>query len=155
MQYWLMKSEPQVFSLDDLANRPDRTEPWDGVRNYQARNMMRDQMARGDHILFYHSNCATPGVVGIAEVASASYPDPTAHDPASDYYDPKSDPTKPRWYLVDVRYVRHLQRTITLAELKSHADGALAGFPLVRKGNRLSVMPVTPAQWSFILSLES
>ena len=155
MNYWLMKSEPDAFGLDDLAARPDRTEPWDGVRNYQARNMMRDAMRPGDRILFYHSNCAVPGVVGIAEVASEAYPDSTAFDPEAKYFDPKSDPEKPRWYLVEVRYVRHLSRTISLAELKAHADGALAGLPLVRNGNRLSVMPVTPEQWDFVLGLES
>ncbi|MCG6897358.1 MAG: EVE domain-containing protein [Thiocapsa sp.] len=154
MNYWLMKSEPDAFSLDDLAARPDQTEPWDGVRNYQARNMMRDQMRLGDQILFYHSNCAVPGVVGIAEVASAPYPDATAFDPAAKYFDPKSDPDRPRWYLVEVRYVRHMTRIVSLAELKTHADGPLGGLPLVRKGNRLSVMPVTPEQWQFILGLE-
>lgn len=154
MHYWLMKSEPDAFSLDDLAARPDQTEPWDGVRNFQARNMMRDQMRPGDQILFYHSNCAVPGVVGIAEVASPPYPDPTAFDPEARYFDPKSDPDHPRWYLVDVRYVRHLSRLISLAELKAHAGGPLSGLPLVRKGNRLSVMPVTPEQWRFIIALE-
>jgi predicted RNA-binding protein with PUA-like domain len=154
MNYWLMKSEPDAFSLDDLASRPNRTEPWDGVRNYQARNMMRDQMRTGDGILFYHSNCEIPGVVGIAEVASEAYPDPTAFDPEAKYFDAKSEPGKPRWYLVEVRYVRHLARTISLAELKRHADDALDGFPLVRKGNRLSIMPVTADQWAFILDLE-
>lgn len=154
MRYWLMKSEPEVFGIDDLAARPDQTESWDGVRNYQARNMMRDEMRPGDGVLFYHSNCAVPGVVGIAEVASEGHPDPTAFDPEAPYFDPKSDPEKPRWYLVDVRYVRHLKRTIPLAELKEHGDGALRDMPLVRKGNRLSVMPVTAEQWSFILSLE-
>ncbi|UHD16183.1 EVE domain-containing protein [Thiocapsa bogorovii] len=155
MNYWLMKSEPDAFGLDDLAARPNGTEPWDGVRNYQARNMMRDDMRPGDQILFYHSNCALPGVVGIAEVASEAYPDGTAFDPEAKYFDAKSDPHEPRWYLVDVRYVRHLKRTISLAELKAHAEGALSGFPLVRKGNRLSIMPVTPEQWEFILALES
>lgn len=154
MAYWLMKSEPDAFGLDDLASRPDRTEPWDGVRNYQARNMMRDQMRVGDQVLFYHSNCKVPGVVGIAEIVREGYPDHTAFDPEAKYYDPKSDPDKPCWYMVDLRYVRHLTRTIALTELKQHADEALADFALVRRGNRLSVMPVTPEQWDFILSLE-
>ncbi len=154
MNGWLMKSEPNTFSLDDLAARPNQTEPWDGVRNYQARNMLRDQMRVGDPILFYHSNCAVPGVVGLAEVASAPRPDPTAFDPEARYFDPKSDPSRPRWYLVDVRYVRHLRRTIPLAELKGAAKGALEGMPLVRNGNRLSIMPVNSAQWAFILGLE-
>ncbi|KAA6185078.1 EVE domain-containing protein [Thiohalocapsa marina] len=154
MRYWLMKSEPDAFGIDDLAARPGQTEPWDGVRNYQARNMMRDDMQPGDQILFYHSNCNPPGIVGIAEVARAAYPDHTAFDPDAKYHDPKSDPANPRWYMVDVRYVRHLRRQITLAELKAHADGALQDFPLVRRGNRLSIMPVEPAQWDFILGLE-
>ena len=154
MAYWLMKSEPDVFGIDHLKARGEAGEPWDGVRNYQARNMIRDAMGVGDGILFYHSNCEVPGVVGLAEVSSAAYPDPTAFDPDAKYYDPASDPENPRWYLVEVRYVRHLKRNIPLAELKTHADGALAELPLVRRGNRLSVMPVSPAQWEFILSLE-
>jgi predicted RNA-binding protein with PUA-like domain len=154
MAHWLMKSEPDAFGIDDLAARPDQTEPWDGVRNYQARNMMRDEMQPGDQVFFYHSNCKVPGIVGVAEVACAGYPDHTAFDPQAKYYDPKSDPDNPRWYMVDVRYVRHLKRTIPLTELKQYADGPLAELPLVRRGNRLSIMPVTPAQWDFILGLE-
>jgi predicted RNA-binding protein with PUA-like domain len=153
MAQWLMKSEPDAFSIDDLGKVP-RPEPWDGVRNYQARNMMRDQMQLGDAVFFYHSNCDEPGIVGLAEIASAAYPDQTAFDPEAKYFDPKSDPDKPRWYLVDLRYVRHLKRTIRLSELRQYADGPLDGFPLVRRGNRLSVMPVTPQQWDFILALE-
>ena len=152
MAYWLMKSEPDVFGVDDLAARPNQTEPWDGVRNYQARNMMRDRMKPGDRVFFYHSNCAEPGIVGIAEVVSDGYPDPTAFDPDDLHYDPKSDPERPRWYLVDVRFVRKLDRTIPLKELKGRAE--LADMPLVQRGNRLSVMPVTEAHWKFILSLE-
>lgn len=155
MNCWLFKSEPDTFGIDDLAARPDQTEPWDGVRNYQARNLLRDQMRIGDRVLFYHSNCESPGIVGIAEVASAPRPDPTAFDPEARYFDPKSDLDQPRWYLVDVRYVRHLKRTISLAELKVFAQGELDGMPLVRKGNRLSIMPVSPEQWEFILGLES
>lgn len=154
MAYWLMKSEPHVFGIDHLVATPNQTEPWDGVRNYQARNMMRDEMKVGDQVFFYHSNCAEPGIVGIMEVAREAYPDHTAFDPKAKYYDPKSDPEKPRWFMVDVRYVRHLGRNITLTELKSHTHGPLAGMPLVRQGNRLSVMPITPEQWNFILSLE-
>jgi predicted RNA-binding protein with PUA-like domain len=154
MAHWLMKSEPDVFGIDDIEARPDQTEPWDGVRNYQARNMMRDEMKVGDLAFFYHSNCEEPGIVGVIEVVREGYPDPTAFDPGSEYYDPKSDPDNPRWFLVDVRYVRHLRRNIPLAELKTYAEGRLAGLPLVRKGNRLSVMPVTPEQWDFILGLE-
>ena len=154
MGYWLMKSEPDTFGIDDLAARPGQTEPWDGVRNYQARNMMRDQMRVGDSVFFYHSNCDQPGIVGVAEVASEAYPDHTAFDAETKYYDPKSDPQNPRWFLVDLRYVRHLRRNITLAELKTYADTTLEGLPLVRRGNRLSIMPVTPSQWEFILALE-
>jgi predicted RNA-binding protein with PUA-like domain len=153
-----MKSEPDAFGIDDLASRPAQTEPWDGVRNYQARNMMRDEMKVGDQVFFYHSNCTEPGIVGIAEVVREGYPDHTAFDPNAKYHDPKSDPDKPRWFMVDLKYVRHTKRTITLSELKDIAagapDGALADFPLVRRGNRLSIMPVTEAQWELILGLE-
>jgi len=152
MNYWLMKSEPDVFGIEDLKRRPDQTEPWDGVRNYQARNMLRDQMQAGDLAFFYHSNCAQPGIVGIMEIVRAGHPDPTQFDPDSKYYDPASRPDNPRWYLVEVRFQRQLRRTITLDELKTHPE--LADMPLVRRGNRLSVMPVTPEQWQFILSLE-
>ena len=154
MAYWLMKSEPNVFGIDHLAACPDQTEPWDGVRNYQARNMMRDQMKVGDQVFFYHSNCNEPGIVGIMEVVKEGYPDHTAFDPGQRYYDPKSDPENPRWFMVDVRYVRHLRRFINLKELKQYADGPLNGMPLLMRGNRLSVMPVTGEQWDFILSLE-
>jgi predicted RNA-binding protein with PUA-like domain len=149
-----MKSEPDVFGIDHLAACKDQTEPWDGVRNYQARNMMRDQMKVGDKAFFYHSNCAQPGIVGVMEVVREGYPDHTAFDPEAKYFDPKSDPENPRWYMVDMRYVRHLARTITLAELKAYAEGPLRDMPLLRRGNRLSIMPVTAEQWDFILSLE-
>ena len=149
---WLMKSEPDEFGIDDLKTRPQKTEPWDGVRNYQARNMMRDEMRKGDRIFFYHSNCAEPGIVGIAKVAREGYPDPTAFDPEDKHFDPKSDPDNPRWFLVDVKYVCKTKRTITLQELKTHPQ--LAEFALVRRGNRLSVMPVSDEHWDFILSLE-
>lgn len=152
MAYWLFKSEPDVFGIDDLAAQPEQTDHWDGVRNYQARNFMRDQMAVGDQGFFYHSNTKEPGIVGIVEIAHAGYPDHTAFDPQDPHYDPKSDPDNPRWYMVDVRLVRRLARNITLHELKQRPE--LAGFPLVRKGNRLSVMPVEPDHWHFILSLE-
>jgi predicted RNA-binding protein with PUA-like domain len=155
MAYWLFKSEPDAFSIDDLKARGAAGEPWDGVRNYQARNMLRDQMRIGDGVLFYHSNCAVPGVVGVAEVASGAYPDATAFDPQAKYFDSKSDPANPRWYLVEVRYVRHLARPIPLGEIKAHTEGPLADLPLVRRGNRLSVMPVTPAQWDAVLGLEA
>ena len=149
-RYWLIKSEPKEFSIDDLARV--KVEPWTGIRNYQARNFMRDGMQIGDGILFYHSNCPEPGVVGIAEVASATFPDPTQFDKRSDYYDPASKCEEPRWLAIDVRYVRKLVRTISLAELKDHDE--LAEFTLVRRGNRLSVMPVTRAHWDFIIDLE-
>ena len=147
---WLMKSEPGSFSIDDLKRK--RREPWDGVRNYQARNFMRDDMRPGDHVFFYHSNCAVPGIVGIAEVATDAYPDPSQFDPKSQYFDPGSTRGKPRWMLVDVKFVRKLKRTISLDELKQHA--ALADMALLRKGNRLSVMPVEHTHWQYILGLE-
>ena len=152
MSYWLMKSEPEAFSIDDLRRARGKRDHWDGVRNYQARNMMRDQMRKGDRVFFYHSNCPEPGIVGIMEVVREGYPDHTAFDPASKYHDPSSDPDNPRWYMVDVRYVRKTQRVIPLAELKSYSK--LKDLPLVKRGNRLSIMPVTKRQWDFILGLE-
>ncbi|MGD8567819.1 MAG: EVE domain-containing protein [Gammaproteobacteria bacterium] len=152
MGYWLMKSEPDVFGIDDLKAAPNKTEHWDGVRNYQARNMMRDDMKKGDQVFFYHSNCKEPGIVGIAKIVREGYPDHTAFDPESKYYDPKSDPDNPRWFMVDVKYSRKLKRNITLQELKEVA--ALKDMPLVRKGNRLSIMPVTEKQWNTILARE-
>jgi predicted RNA-binding protein with PUA-like domain len=153
MNYWLMKSEPDVFGIDHLRAMPKKTEHWDGVRNYQARNMMRDDMKKGDLVFFYHSNCDEPGIVGIMKVVRAAYPDHTAFNPESKYYDPKSDPDNPRWYMVDVQYQRRLKRVITLNELKNCR--AMEDSPLVRKGNRLSIVPVTEKQWDFILSLEA
>ena len=147
-----MKSEPDAFGIDDLYNKPDRTEHWDGVRNYQARNMMRDDMKEGDLAFFYHSNCDEPGIVGIMEIVKEGYPDFMAFDPNDKHFDPKSDPDNPRWFMVDVRYLRKLSRTITLKELKAKPE--LTGLALVRPGNRLSIMPVTKDQWNFILSLE-
>ena len=152
MNYWLMKSEPTAFSIDDLEQMPQQTEHWDGVRNYQARNMMRDQMKLGDQVFFYHSNCETPGIVGLMEVIRESYPDHTAFDPQSKYFDPKSSPDVPRWFMVDIKYVRHTKRVISLAEMKDQE--ALENMPLVRKGNRLSIMPVTEQEWAYILGLE-
>ncbi len=154
MSYWLMKSEPGEFGIDDLHACPKQTEPWDGVRNYQARNMMRDQMRPGDRCFFYHSNCEVPGIVGTMRVCSEPYPDPTAFDPGDKHYDPKSDPHNPRWFLVDVRFERKLGRTVSLAELRRYAGAELADLALLRRGNRLSIMPVSPSQWDFILSLE-
>ena len=150
IQHWLMKSEPDTFSIDDLKRK--KQEAWDGVRNYQARNFMRDGMRPGDQVFFYHSNCAEPGIVGIARVATDAYPDPSQFDPKSKYFDAASSRDHPRWALVEVKFVRKLKRTITLKELQ--AQPALAGMPLVRKGNRLSVLPVSAEDWKFILALE-
>ena len=152
MNYWLMKSEPDAFSIDDLAAMPKKTEHWDGVRNYQARNMMRDQMKKGDLVFFYHSNCKVPGIVGIAQVVREGYPDHTAFDPEDIHYDPKSKPEKPAWYMVDIKFQRKLKRTISLEELKDRPE--LEEMALVRRGNRLSVMPVNKEEWAFILGLE-
>lgn len=150
-RYWLMKSEPETFSIDDLKARPKRTEPWDGVRNYQARNFMRDEMSVGDAVLFYHSNCAEPGVVGLAEVASKPYPDPTAFDRKSDYFDPKSDPESPRWFLVDVRWKAKFKRTVSLQELKGIPE--LKEMRILQRGNRLSITPVSKAEYDRIAKL--
>ena len=147
-----MKSEPEAFSIDDLKNQPGKTEPWDGVRIYQARNMMRDDMKKGDRVFFYHSNCKLPGIVGVMKVHKESYPDPTAFDPEDLHYDPKSDPDNPRWMLVDVKFVRKYKRTISLAELRQH-EKQLANFALLRPGNRLSIMPLNKAQWDYIEAL--
>ena len=150
MNYWLMKSEPDEVSVDDALAAPRATVPWTGVRNYQARNFMRDTMRVGDGVLFYHSSCAEPGVVGIARVASTPYPDPTQFDPKSPYHDPKSKPEEPRWMLVDVQVLRKT-RNLTLPELR--ADPALAELAVLRKGNRLSITPVEPRHWRHIARL--
>ncbi|AQS78911.1 EVE domain-containing protein [Xanthomonas perforans] len=148
-----MKSEPDTFSIDDLERVG--TEPWNGVRNYQARNFMRDGMQVGDGVFFYHSNCKVPGIVGIAKVASAAYPDDTQFDPSSDYHDPKSTREDPRWMLVDVAFERKLARTISLDEIKQEADALGEGFALIARGNRLSILPVTAAQWKLLLAMET
>lgn len=152
MRHWLMKSEPHDFSIEDLQARNQQRECWDGVRNYQARNMLRDEMKINDLAFFYHSNCETPGIVGIVKIVREGYPDSTAFDPHAKHYDPKSDPANPRWYQVDIEFVRKLRRTIALQELKRHSQ--LAQMPLVQRGNRLSIMPVSEAEWQFILTLE-
>lgn len=152
MNYWLMKSEPDVYGIDHLQQAAGKTDTWDGVRNYQVRNMMRDDMKKGDLAFFYHSNCKTPGIAGIMKINRGGYPDYTAFDPKEKYFDPKSDPDNPRWYMVDVRFVRKLKRVITLTELKEQPE--LSDLPLVRRGNRLSVMPVSKQQWDTILALE-
>jgi predicted RNA-binding protein with PUA-like domain len=153
MNYWLLKSEPDEFSIDDLATRPGQTEHWDGVRNYQARNFMRDEMRVGDRAFFYHSNCKEPGIVGTVRIARSAYPDHTAFDLDDKHYDPKSDPAAPRWFMVDVTFDKKFDRVVTLRELKTHSDRQLKGFALLRRGNRLSVMPVSKPHWAFILSL--
>ncbi|MBA3581592.1 MAG: EVE domain-containing protein [Gammaproteobacteria bacterium] len=150
MAYWLLKSEPDTYSITQLEQ--DRIEPWNGVRNYQARNMMRDQMKQGDLAFFYHSNCTVPGIVGIMRIAREAYPDASSWHPESPYYDPKSSAEHARWFAVDVEYVQTFTRTLTLTELKS--IDALRDMALVHRGNRLSVMPVTAAQWQLILTLE-
>lgn len=149
MKYWLMKSEPETFSMDDLMTRPRQTEHWDGVRNYQARNFLRDQMKKGDLAFFYHSNCKIPGIVGIVEIAKEGYPDFTAFDSQSKYFDADSSPDKPRWYMVDIKFKEKFNKIISLEELKNIPE--LENMPLVRKGNRLSVMPVTENEWKVIL----
>ncbi len=150
-RHWLMKTEPDCFSIVHL--RKAGTEPWTGVRNYQARNFMRS-MQVGDPVLFYHSSTAIPGIYGIAEVASAPYPDPTQFERASRYFDPKATHEQPRWDMVDVRYVRTLAQPIALSTIREHTDGLGEEFALIRKGARLSVLPVTAAQWKLLLSLE-
>jgi predicted RNA-binding protein with PUA-like domain len=154
MHYWLMKTEPGTFGVDHLAAAPRATTPWDGVRNFQARNMLRDGMKLRDQAFLYHSSCEVPGIVAIMEIVKEAYPDPTAFDRKHHHYDADSDPASPRWYMVDVHLKRRLARTITLEELRKHAAKELKGLVLLRPGNRLSVMPVEAAHWKFILSLE-
>ncbi|MEN1971907.1 EVE domain-containing protein [Luteimonas sp. MJ204] len=151
-RYWLMKSEPEDFSIDDLERVG--TEPWTGVRNYQARNFMRDGMQIGDGVLFYHSNCKVPGIYGLAEVASAPYPDPTQFDRQSKYFDPKASPEEPRWMLVDVGFVRRLAAPVTLEAIRGRSESLGEDFALIRKGTRLSVLPVGAAQWKTLLAME-
>ena len=151
MRYWLFKSEPEEFGIDDLNKKRSKTEHWDGVRNYQARNFMRDDMKIGDLGFFYHSNCDVPGIVGIVEVVKEGYVDHTAFDPDDKHYDPKSDPEKPRWFMVDVKFVERFPDTISLQQLKTNPK--LADMRLVQKGNRLSVMPVEKKEWTAILKM--
>ena len=154
MRYWLMKTEPTTFGIEHLAKAPRRTTGWDGVRNYQARNMLRDEMQRGDQAFMYYSSTEEPGIVAIMEVVKEGYPDPTAFDKRNHHYDPGSERKNPRWFMVDVRLQRPLARVISLEELRRHATRELKGMVLLRPGNRLSVMPVEEAHWRFILSLE-
>jgi predicted RNA-binding protein with PUA-like domain len=150
MRYWLMKSEPSVFGIDDLAKRPKKTEPWNGVRNYQARNFMRDDMKRGDLVFFYHSSCPQPGIAGIMKVSRAAYPDETQFDANSEYFDPKATRDNPRWVNVNVTLMRKT-RLIGIQELRSHPE--LASMQILKRGNRLSITPVSPAEWEFIMHL--
>ena len=149
MRYWLMKSEPDEFSIDDLSRAPRQSTAWFGVRNYQARNFMRDQMRVGDHVLFYHSSCPQPGIAGLAKVSKMAYPDATQYDRQSKYFDPKSTRENPRWVNVEVKFVRKT-RLVGLDELRAHKQ--LAGMRLLARGNRLSITPVSPDEWKFITS---
>jgi predicted RNA-binding protein with PUA-like domain len=154
MNYWLLKSEPDTFSIDALKLAPGQTAPWDGVRNYQARNMLRDSIKKGDQAFFYHSSCDVPGIAGIVGIVKDGYPDKTAFDPKHHHYDAESKADAPRWFMVDVKLVRKFDRIITLDELRRHAAKTLKDFVLLRRGNRLSVMPVAKKDWDFILTLE-
>jgi predicted RNA-binding protein with PUA-like domain len=149
-----MKTEPSTFSIEDLAKAPRSTTAWDGVRNFQARNMLRDQMKKGDLAFLYYSSTEVPGIVGVMEIVKAGYPDSTAFDKKHHHYDADSDPKNPRWYMVDVQLKERLRRVITLEELRSHAAKELKGMMLLRPGNRLSVTPVDAAHWKFIRSIE-
>ena len=151
MRYWLLKSEPDVFSLEDLKNCPNQTEPWDGIRNYQARNLMRDEMKVGDQAFFYHSRQAEPAIVGTVKVVREAYPDHTSWDPSSKYFDEKSSPENPRWLMVDVQFESEFSRPVTLKELRSVPE--LKEMFLLRKGMRLSVQPVTEEEFQLILAI--
>jgi len=151
MRYWLMKTEPTCFSLDDLERAPGGVSPWDGVRNFQARNLLRDQIKAGDGVLFYHSSCAEPAIVGLAEVVRDGYPDHTAQNPHSDHFDPRATPDDPIWYMVDVKFRGRLPRPLTRAELRGHP--VLDGMAVMRRGNRLSVQPVTVDEWRAVLAV--
>lgn len=154
MAHWLLKTEPETFGIEHLLKLPKRRASWEGVRNYQARNFLRDNVQRGDLAFLYHSSCAVPGLVGTLRVVRGAYPDATAFDRRDDHYDPGSDPAAPRWFTIDVQLQRRFKRVITLEELRAHAHGKLRGMTLLQRGSRLSVMPVDDAHWRFILSLE-
>jgi predicted RNA-binding protein with PUA-like domain len=148
---WLMKSEPDVYSFDDLKQAPGKTTHWEGVRNYQARNFMRDDMRKGDIVLFYHSNCKEPGIVGLAEISyREAYPDPAQFDPESNYHDPKSDPENPRWVVVDVRYKKSVKRPVSLKDIKAHPE--LSNMKVAQRGMRLSIQPVEEKHYKIIQS---
>ena len=151
MKYWLMKSEPDVYSIHHLAAEPDQTDHWDGIRNYQARNFIRDDMKIGDLAFFYHSNCDVPGIVGTMSIVREAYPDHTAFDENEKYYDAKSDPDNPRWLMVDVKLESIFAGTVSLAELREHPQ--LAEMRVIQRGNRLSITPVTAEEWNYILTL--
>lgn len=153
MQYWLMKSEPEVFGIEHLARARHGTSGWDGVRNFQVRNMLRDQMRVGDQAFFYHSSCAVPGVTGVMKISRAGYPDYSALDPENHHYDPRSTRENPIWFMVDVALTERFKRTVTLAEMR--ANPALAGMLMLRPGNRLSITPVSAPHWRCILKLAS
>ena len=154
MNHWLFKSEPDTFSIDDLAKAPKQTSAWDGVRNYQARNMLRDSIKKGDLAFFYNSSCAVPGIAGVISIAREGYPDVTAFQAGHDHYDPDSKKEAPRWFVVDVKLVRKFKHVITLDVLRKHEHKTLKDFVLLRRGNRLSVLPVSQKDWDFILTLE-
>lgn len=153
MKYWLLKSEPDVFGIDALASAPSRTTGWEGVRNYQARNMLRDDFRKGDRAFFYHSSCDVPGVAGVVTVVRAAYPDPSQFDAKSEYYDAKSTRAAPRWFSIDVQLENRIEPVITLPELREHAAGALREMLILKRGNRLSVTPVTAEEWRCIAAL--
>ncbi len=152
MKYWLMKSEPDVFGISDLERAPSQRSAWDGVRNYQVRNMMRDEMRIGDLAFFYHSSCAEPGIYGVMRIAKEGYPDHTALDPMHDHFDPKSKPDQPTWYMVDVEFVERFKRPVTLDQLRAHAD-RLTDMLVLKRGNRLSITPIATAEWKYITAL--
>ncbi len=154
MQYWLFKSEPETFSIDDLAAAAGKTTGWDGVRNYQVRNFMRDVMKRGDSCFFYHSSCAVPGIAGIVSITRTAYPDPTQFDRKHVHYDSDSKLDAPRWLMVDVKLQRKLKRIITLDELRKQQDSHLQEMLLLKRGNRLSITPVSKHEWQYIVGLE-
>jgi predicted RNA-binding protein with PUA-like domain len=157
MNHWLLKSEPGAFGIDDLSRAPKRTAVWDGVRNYQARNMLRDSMRKGDQAFFYHSSCEVPGIAGIVSIVKEGYPDASAADPTNPHYDDRNDgrgAPPPRWFAVDVKLIRKFKRIITLDELRAHQSKELRDLLVLRRGNRLSVMPVSKKDWVFVLALE-
>ena len=151
MKYWLMKSEPDVYSIDDLAEQPEQTDYWDGIRNYQVRNFFRDEMSVGDLAFFYHSRCKVPGIVGTMHIVSEAYPDHTAFDATEKYYDSKSDPDNPRWLMVDVKLERKFAHIVSLSDLRTQP--ALSGMRVLQRGNRLSVTPVAREEWEYIFSM--